>query len=156
MLGNGACFYFARPSNNKGDPDSTFIKIALPSPETFTSLWIQVRSQKSMGIFIIFKIALPAIIAGNENNGIIIDPHFFQQVHNLANLPVHHFHHGSIHLGIMGPLLIRGIPFPVFVLFPCRFIVRHCPKTMRGRPWKISKERAILVLLDKVETGLKD
>ena len=152
MVGNRTRFDFSRPVNEEGNPQSSFIKVPFATTEAFACVRIQVRGKNSMRMLLVFEIRLAAVVTADNHDGIVVDFQLLQQGHDLANLAIHHFHHGSIHLRVLFTLLVLATPFQVLVLLPRRFILRHRPVTMRRCPWQVGKERPCGVLTDELQT----
>ena len=70
----------ARPTHQIGNPQTTLIQVAFPTPEFNTRAGIQIGAKVASGMLVIPKPILPSVVAGEEYDGVVFQFQVAQQV----------------------------------------------------------------------------
>ena len=101
------------------------------------------------------KPILTAIVAGEKNDRVILQFQLAQQAEHLADVVVHHAHHGSVVFYVLRDGRIVD-PRLALVQLPRGIVRGDVVHTVRRRDREVTEKRVVLVFADKLQTRLHD
>ena len=108
-----------------------------------------------MRAFFGLEVSLPAVVAAEEDERLLIQLELFQKLHDLPELAVDHVHERGIDTGIAIGLLPR-VPRFVLEQLPRGIVVVDSPKPVWRCPGQVAEEGFVSVRLNEAEGFLKD
>ena len=148
-------FNFPWPLDEKWDAKSSFIEAALASAELHSTGGVFVWAEKPSRVLRTAKAVLPSIISSEENNGIVTQVEFGEEVNYLPEVVIDHGYHGGVVLHVLRDLVIFD-PRLIPVVFPGRVIAGNIKHAMGWGDREIAEEGGVPVFPDEFETLFHD